>query len=354
MLLAYGIVAVLCGIASGSPAFAQGAQAPPSFEGKTLTLIIGFEAGGGTDTAGRLLAQFVAKNLSGSPKVNVRNLPGADGLIALNYFVQNAKSDGLTFTMGASTQASPARFRRPQSRYNPAELEYIGGTARGGTVLLINKAAEGRLLDKSAAPVAMGSLGGMPRSGMLTTAWGIEFLGWNAKWVLGYRGTNDLMIALERGEIDMTSTGNRFLIDKLLATGRFSILTQSGQMEGGRLVGRPDFGAAPIFPLLVETKISDPEQLQSFRFWSNLTSIDKWLALPPRTPEPIILAYREAFSKIVADEEFLTLARKISDDLEPQNHADVSTLIHAVASTTDGAILYIQNMLKRQGLNVTD
>ena len=62
----------------------------------------------------------------------------------------------------------------------------------------------------------MGALGGVPRSGMQTTAWGIDYLGWNAKWVLGYRGTNDLMVALERGEIDMTSTGNLFQIQKFL------------------------------------------------------------------------------------------------------------------------------------------
>ena len=51
--------------------------------------------------------------------------------------------------------------------------------------LLVNKAAEERLYDKQASPVVMGSLGGIPRSGMQMAAWGIEFLGWNARWVSG-------------------------------------------------------------------------------------------------------------------------------------------------------------------------
>ena len=78
--------------------------------------------------------------------------------------------------------------------------------------------------------------------GMQTTAWGIEILGWNAKWVLGYPGTNDLFMALDRGEIDMTSTGNLFLIQRLIGTGQFKILVQSGTLRNGVLVGRPDFG----------------------------------------------------------------------------------------------------------------
>src|SRR5438046_774879 len=80
----------------------------------------------------------------------------------------------------------------------------------GGSVLIINKEAEQRLHDKRARPVVMGSPGGIPRSGMQMTVWGSEFLGWNTKWVIGYRGTSELMLALERGEIDMTSTANLF------------------------------------------------------------------------------------------------------------------------------------------------
>jgi tripartite-type tricarboxylate transporter receptor subunit TctC len=358
MSRAHGLAAAVCVLALGADALASQACAQearaPSFQGKTLTMIVGFEPGGGTDSAGRLIAQFIGRHLPGAPKVNVHNMPGADGLIALNHFVQAAKPDGATFTMGASTQVSPARFRMPQSRYNPAEFEYVGGTGRGGTVLLINKGATARLRDKAAAPVAMGSLGGMPRSGMLATAWGIEFLDWNARWVLGYRGTNDLMIALERGEIDMTATGNMFLIEKMVKTGRFEILAQSGQLENGRVVGRADFGEAPVFPLIVEGKISEPLKLRSFRLWSNLTWIDKWVALPPRTPAPVVDAYRAAFARMARDEEFLSLARKISEDLEPQGHEDVRALIETVASTPDAAVRYLEDMLKRQGLDVKE
>src|SRR5260221_715516 len=83
-------------------------------------------------------------------------------------------------------------------------------------------------------------LSGLPRSGMQMTAWGIEFLDWNAKWVIGYRGTSELMVALERGEIDMTSTGNLFHVQRLLATGKFKVLAQTGMLKNGRRVARPE------------------------------------------------------------------------------------------------------------------
>src|SRR5204862_3211093 len=124
--------------------------------------------------------------------------------------------------------------------------------------LMINKAAKKRLYDKNAVPVVMGSLRGIPRSGMQMTAWGIEMLGWNAKWVLGYRGTNELTLALERGEIDMTSTGNLFLIQRLLETGKFKILAQSGMLRNGEVVARPDFGDSPIMAQLLGAKLDDP------------------------------------------------------------------------------------------------
>jgi hypothetical protein len=177
----------------------------------------------------------------------VQNVPGADGMTALNYFVQQAKPDGLTITMGASTQIDLRHAKNPNSRYDPEKFNFVGGVGRGGTVLIMRTDAQARLLDKSLPPVMMGVNGGLPRSGMLITAWGIEYLGWNAKWVLGYGETNALMIALERGEIDMTSTANMFQIGRLTQAGSAMILTQSGTLENGKLTGRPDFGATPIF-----------------------------------------------------------------------------------------------------------
>src|SRR5690348_3634306 len=207
------------------------AQEPISFHGKQILMVIGYAAGGGTDAAGRLIAANLGKHLPGSPTIVVQNVPGADGMVALNYIVQQTKPDGLTITMGSGTQIDPLHSRKPQAKYEVGKFNFIGGAGLGGTVLLISNDAAKRIFDKKSDPVIMGALSGMPRSGMQMTAWGKEFLNWNVKWVVGYRGTNDLAVALERGEIDMTATGTVPLVQKLLATGKFKILAQSGMLE---------------------------------------------------------------------------------------------------------------------------
>src|SRR5262249_2633666 len=159
---------------------------------------------------GRLIAPYLTKYLPGNPTVVVRNMPGADGIVALNYFVQQADRDGLTVVAGDAPSIDPIRYRAPQSHYDPGKFEYVGGIGRGGSMITRSSAAEKRLHDKTAPPVTMGIAAAVPRSGQLIAAWGIGFLDWNAKWVVGYRSTNALMIALEQGEIDMTATSNLY------------------------------------------------------------------------------------------------------------------------------------------------
>jgi tripartite-type tricarboxylate transporter receptor subunit TctC len=329
---------------------AAAAQDAGSFQGKTLTMIIGFAAGGGTDAFGRLAASFLGNYLPGSPAVVVRNVPGAEGITAMNYLVQQVAPDGYTVVTAASTTADPLNYRKPQSQFDPTSFAVIGGVGRGGSVILINKEAEQRLYDKEARPVVMGAPAGVPRSGMQMTAWGIEFLDWNAKWVVGYRGTSELMLALERGEIDMTSTANLFLIQKLLGTGKFKLLVQTGRHKNGVAVPRPDFGDAPTLAKLMEGKINDAMAREAFAYWGNIASMDKWLALPPKSPRGILDVYRAAYGRMVQDLEFLERGKKTSDDFEPMLSGEVEALINGLGRVTPGAFDYLYMMFKKQGL----
>jgi Tripartite tricarboxylate transporter family receptor len=337
----------LCLSLSCAAAFAD---EPVSFKGKTITMIVASAPGGGTDISGRLIAPLLANLLPGKPAVIVRNIPGAEGVTAMNFFVRQVAPDGLTVTMGSTTQADPLLYRRPQSQFDPTTFPIIGGAGRGGTALVIRREAEARLYDTRAAPVVMGALGGVPRSGMLATAWGVDVLGWNAKWVLGYRGTKDLMLALSREEIDLTSTANMFQLQELMANPKFKILSQSGGVQNGQHVARAEFGGAPIFNALIEGKIKDPIPQQAFDYWTSITSLDKWLALPPKTPDALVDAYREAYKAMSADPSFAELGRKISEDFEPMSYRDVEMLIAKIGSTPPEAIGYIGAMLRRQGV----
>lgn len=332
--------------------FAPGAAQSISFKDKTITIIVPSAPGGGTDATARLVAPALAAELPGSPTVFVRNTPGADGMTALNFFVQQVATDGLTIAMGSITQSDPHHYRKPLSKYDPVKFRIVGGVGRGGTVLVARNEALPRLKDPKAAPAIMGSIGGIPRSGMQVTAWGKEFLGWNAKWVIGYRGTNDLMLALERGEIEMTATGNINLINKLLDTGNFSIISQSGTLENGQLVGRPDFRGAPIFATMMKDSLADPAVKQAFEYWSSLSSIDKWVALPEATPQAIVDLYREAFIRATRSAEFTAQGKRISEDFETMTWQDVELLLRTLGNSSPDAIGYMNKLLRKQGLDV--
>jgi hypothetical protein len=323
-----------------------------SFKDKTVTMIIADAPGGGTDATGRLAAVFLAKHLPGEPSVVPRNMPGASGMTALNGFVRQSKPDGLTILNAPNTPVDPLNYRNANVTYDLSKFHYIGGMWRGGTVMLINAEAEKRLYDKSLPPVVMGSIAAVPRSGNQITLWAIEYLGWNAKWVVGYPGTNEVMLALENGEVDMTATGNIFLIKDIVSRGKFKILNQSGAMEGGKITPRPDFGDAPLFTDQMAGKISDPVAKEAFAYWEAINALDKWVALPPDTPKDIIDTYRETYRKIAADPEFLKVGERISAEFAPVRYQDVEALVTTLVSTSPEAAEYMKVLMRKQGLRI--
>ena len=326
-------------------------QEPVSFHGKTVTLIVGSAPGGGTDAFGRLVASFLANYLPGKPNIIVRNLPGADGMTSMNYIAQQVAADGYTIAAQANNMVNPIQYRRSQARFDPVKFGIFGGAGRGGELLLISNEAEKRLHDKKARPVIMGSLGGVPRSGMQMVAWAIDRLDWNVKWVTGYRATNDLMLALERGEIDMTSTGNNFQVQSFIQSGKFKPLLQSGALKNGVLVPRHEFGDAPVLATVLHGRLDSPLLANAFEYWSAIAAMDKWLSLPPQSPAEMLGVYRNAYHKVMQDPEYLERGRRISDEFFPMSSAEVETLIVKLASLPREATEYMSFMMQKQGLS---
>src|SRR5690348_2686165 len=95
---------------------ASAADEPISFEGKTITVVIGSEPGGTTDGSARLMGTFLAKYLPGKPSAVVQSKPGAHSMVAMNYFAQQVKPDGLTLAVGSGSQIDPINYRIPASR----------------------------------------------------------------------------------------------------------------------------------------------------------------------------------------------------------------------------------------------
>ena len=344
---------VLFGVAAlGMGLSAAVAEEAVNFKGKTITVLVGSEVGGGTDASARLIASFLTKYLPGNPAVLVQNLPGAGGIKALNFFVQRTEKDGLTIINGSISMLDPITSGGVNAQYDTKSLKFVGGVGRGGGAIFATKDAVERLYDKSKKPVIIGSALAVPRSIMQPALWAIEYLGWNAKWIVGYHGTNEVMLALDRGEIDMISTDNLFQIEDRLKNGQIKLVIQSGYMANGKLRGREDYGDTPLFPELMKGKIADPIAKKAYDYWEALNNGDKWMALSPGTPDNIVAAYREAFAKASADPEFLDKGKKISDGFVPMTSQDVETIARTLADTPPESLNFAKSLMRKQGIDV--
>lgn len=320
------------------------------FKGKTVSMIVGYGAGGRIDLHARSVATALGQRLPGNPTIVVRNILGADGIVALNTFHAQAKPDGLTIAVVGASQVDPLQFLKAKASYDVAKLRIVGGNGHGGTALVMRKDAEARLLDKNAAPVVMGALSAV-RTGMQTTLWGGEYLGWNAKWVLGYPATKALVLGLERGEIDMTSFSDIDDVKRLKATGNFIVIGQTGYFKDGKLVPRPEYDA-PVLSDLVGDKITDPLAQRAFAYWKSITQIGEFVALPPGTPDATLETYRVAFKAIVADPEFKARIIANGEEFLPQTAESLTALLATLGNTSPEVLAYLSAIAKRQGLNL--
>ena len=335
-------------LAIGAPVLAD---EPISFKGKTITMIIPTTAGASTDLSGRLFAKFFSKHLPGAPASISQNIPAGHGIVALNFLTQQAKPDGLTLSMSSSSQVDPITYRSPLAKYDPAEMQIIGSVGAGDTAMIIRADALPRLMDKSTTPVAMGSVTGVPRTSMRMTVWGIEYLGWNAKWVVGYPGSSDLVLALERGEIDMTAFPIVYLLDKLTDTAKYKILLQDGEGPIERPTGRADIDAAPSIHQALAGKITDPKINEAYEYWRSAI-LFKWMALPPKTPTAIRDIYRQAFHTTVTDPEFLAMAEQSMPGFTVITAEGTERIIRNLAKTTPATIDAMDDLMRKQGLNI--
>jgi hypothetical protein len=322
-----------------------------SFEGKIITIVIGSETGGTTDASARLMGAFLTKYLPGKPNVIVQNKPGAHSLVAMNYIAQQVKPDGLSLAVGSGSQLDPANYRVPQSRYDPATFAMVGGIDLGGGIVIIRNDALPRLTNKTAKPVIMGSPSGMPHSTMLPAAWGIEYLGWNVKWIAGYPSTTaSYVLGLERGEIDMSAFSTSGLPSSLFDGSKYTILYQTGSNRCTGPSTLPAIHGIQVFAAAMENKIADPLAQKAFEYWCNSSSIGTWMALPPGAPAALVDTYRAAFSKIATDPAFLEQGRSLSPDFSAVSHASLTTAVRSYGQVSPEVIEVMPKMLRRQGL----
>ncbi len=320
-----------------------------TFKGKTIDVILGSAPGGGTDGTSRLVGSFLEKYLPGNPQMRYRNIPGGHGAKALNYFAK-IKPDGLAWAGGSASHTDPGSLRKNVVEYNPTQFHFFGGVSRGGSIVFIRKEKLADLTDRSKPPVVVGVIDGN-RSWEQMITWGKEILNWNVRFVVGYPGTGFMLLAVQRGETHMEGTGNLSLLKEMFASGNFVGVAQLGDMQDdGKVEERSNFENIPAFPNLVKGKTSGVTG-EAFEFWSKLNDIDKWYALPPGTPKPIVDAYRTAWNKMVQDPEFIRQGKNLfSVDFAPISGDIQADLIKKTAYPRAEILAYMSDLKTKHGL----
>jgi hypothetical protein len=195
-------IALTACLVSQSLAHAQS----PFYLGKQLTILINLSAGGPTDTEARLLARHIGKHIPGNPAIVPRNMTGAGGMVAANWLGQVAPPDGLT--LGFMTSVPSASAAAVPSLKVDITKYAFAGTGSGVSVTYARKDTGGGLSspdDLVTKPeVWVGGLA-IDSDKDLRLRQQLDLLGVNYKYVTGYPGAADVRLAIQRGEIQMTS-----------------------------------------------------------------------------------------------------------------------------------------------------
>ncbi len=326
----------------------QTAAQDVSFAGKRINVIIGTEAGGGTDGSSRLVGRFMQKYLPGQPQMVYRNMPAGNGAPAVNYFANETARDGTAWMAGDNGYIGPTTLRDSIVKYDPRQFNYIGGIMRGGNVLIMNKDKQANLTDKSKPAVVVGTPTNT-RTWAEMMVWAAEALGWNIRFVIGYSSTPAMVLALRRGEIDMFGTSSLIILEPLEKSG-FVVAVQSGELAKDQVLPRAAYPDVPIIKHMMEDRLTGLSA-EAFDFWLKLDYIDKWFALPPKVPPEVVKTYAAAYQKAVADPEFIKAGKlQFSPDFTTQSPEEIAAIVEARSYPRDEILIEMRRLKEKHGL----
>lgn len=302
-------VLALSPLAGSNSAFGQS-----SFEGQSVRIVIGTTAGAATDVLARQLSTFFSKHLPGKPAIVVETRPGAGGAIAANYVYNLSKPDGLTvgFLTGAVTQGL---IGGENIRFDPSKFNWLGAIS-STQVLLAHKNLElthFRDLLKPAKPLVVASIGTNSSPDMANRLF-LDMIGANYKFVSGYPGQPEAILALSRGEANISNAGHTVYLSRraaIRAEGIYDAIVQRGEYAPDGTFKRNN--QMPDIPTTFEAIAElQPSALKSVDFATyrgivSAFAVHFGYVLPPTTPPAIVGAMRSAWAAAHNDPE----ARKL-------------------------------------------
>jgi tripartite-type tricarboxylate transporter receptor subunit TctC len=281
-------------------AFAHAAAAAPEpnpfYAGKTVRLLIGFGPGGANDVWARSIARHMRNHIAGSPAIVAENYPGAGGLRLMNELYNTLPKDGTVIGLVSRGMPFEPLFQGPGVQFDPLRMNWIGSPDRDTTVCVARSDAPVRSIrDLFARELVVGATGSGADTALYPELLS-RLLGMKFKTIKGYQGTKEILVAVERREVDgICIAYDSLMRDALARQGRMTILFQAARESDPRLQGVP-----------VGTDLARSERERAvLRLVFARAALGRPLVLAPGVPPERVALLRQAFLDMLADPRFL-------------------------------------------------
>jgi tripartite-type tricarboxylate transporter receptor subunit TctC len=308
-------VVVALGLALPAPA----RSAEDFYRGHTITILVGFTAGGGYDLYARVLARHMGRHVPGNPAIVVQNMPGAGSLKATQFVYSHApQGETVLATVSRGMVTEPLLN---DAKFDATKLTWLGSITSETSVCATWSASPVRSWpDMFAREFTLGgsATGADPDTFALILR---NVFGAKVKLVTGYPGGNDINLAMERGEIDgrcgWSWTSIKSQKTEWLRNRKISLLAQFGMARHADL---------PDIPLVLD-RATDAEQRQILRLLIAGQFVGRPFFTSPDIPIDRKMALRSAFDETMKDPQFLEEAAKLDLEISPITGAVIDTFL---------------------------
>lgn len=313
----------------------------PFYGGKSIRIIVGFSPGGGFDAYSRAIARHMGKYIPGNPTIVVENMTGAGSLIAANYMFNQAKPDGLTMGHFIGGLVMGQLFGNPGIQFDARRFEWIGVPAKVETVCALTKGSGVNNIEAwraSKRPLKLGATG--PGSETYDVPKILQAaLELPTQVVSGYKGTADIRLAAEGGELDGTCWGWEVMKvqwQKALDAGDAYVVLQALPKASPDLPGVPlaiNFAKTEEGRRLIQVGIHDQ------------SAILRLYTLPPGNPKERVFGLRKAFDETMNDPDFLGEMKKAGLSIDPMRGEELAKIIAGLFKLEPALVTKLKDIL---------
>ena len=320
--IALGALLFLCPL----PAEAQ--SVGNFYKGKTITLIVSSAPGGGYDIMARTIAKYLGGHLPGGPRVIVQNMPGAGGIVAMNYLYASAPKDGTFIGAVENNTAFEPLLGTREAKYDATKFNWLGSpTVEVGLVAVWRNVPVNSVADLRKREISVGSSGANSTPSFYARLINAT-LGTKMKIVVGYPGQNDAYLAMERGEVDgfpslffntLNATRPRWRSEKDI-----KLILQYGLEKEPSL---------PEVPSALDL-VSNPEDKLLLQAGLAEVTLGRPYLMPPNVPGEFVTVMRKSLFAVFGDPAFLADSKRMNLGVNrPRTGEQVQNLIQQTYRT---------------------